>query len=117
MKTEEVAKFFVALAKFGTVAGNVYEDGKIGFSDLSELGRLIGAAQDLATVNYAEAIDEFTNWSAEEKKAVYDRFVAEFDLPQDEVELKVEKFAKIALDTFEVVKKVIDAVSGFKKKD
>ena len=94
---EESKTLMILLAKLANVAGKVLEDGKVGLDDAVHLYEIFKIIPSVQSVNFAGAFEELKSGidSAEYQKLL-SSLVIEFDIPQDEIEHKIEaSFAAI----------------------
>lgn len=90
------SKLVVGSAHLFNALGKVFEDGKIGWTDLLLLRKAADAVNDLVSVDYGETWTEWKDWDQAEQKALCDLFKEEFDLPQEGLEEIVEQVVCIA---------------------
>jgi hypothetical protein len=77
-------------AALGSVAGATMEDGKVDVKDLALLPRLIPVFPALLAIDFAQAIPEAKDLSESEALELVALYKAEFDIPQDDLEVKIE---------------------------
>jgi len=102
---KEAVSFGVAL---GNALGKSLEDGKVDYADLLTLWEPITKAPD-AFDGASKIIAEVEGLTQEQTEELVQFIKGEFDIPQDEIEIKVEAALNIVLG-------VMKFVSSFKKK-
>lgn len=105
---EESIDLVEVVADFGNVAGLSLEDGKLGVGDLVYIGKLSSAITKLVSIDFGLVLKEAGDYDASELKQIQDGFAARFDIPQDKLELVVEKGLKLAVKWQGVVVESID---------
>ena len=80
---------FVA-ASLGNIAGETMEDGKVDVKDLALIGKLIPVFPALLAIDFAAVIPEAKDLSEAEAIELVEHFKAQFDIPQDDLEVKIE---------------------------
>lgn len=94
---KELVRFVLHLAAGFVAAKN--NDGKIGFSDLPLFLPLIGEAGP-AFDGVEDIAIEWESASPDDRKKVLDELAAEFDLPDDVLERRIEHALKIGADLY-----------------
>lgn len=98
VETKEALGFILT---FGNAVGKSLEDGRMGITDLSHFVGLI-ATLPPAMNDAGKIPSELKDLDAAEKAELLDYAVEVFDLPQDGIEAKVEKYLKLAVDLGEL---------------
>jgi hypothetical protein len=80
---------FVA-ASLGNIAGETMEDGKVDAKDLALIGKLIPVFPALLAIDFAAVIPEAKDLSESEALELVEFFKAQFNIPQDDLEVKIE---------------------------
>jgi hypothetical protein len=80
---------FVA-ASLGNIAGESMADGKVDVKDLALIGKLIPVFPALLAIDFAAVIPEAKDLSEAEAMELVEYFKAEFNIPQDSLEVKIE---------------------------
>ena len=96
------------IADLGNVAGLSLEDGKIGIEDVFLLGRVSSAITKLVSIDFGLVLKEAGDYDAEELKLIQEGFVVRFDIPQDKVEVVVEKGLALAVKWQALIVESID---------
>jgi len=120
---ENIKKLIKGICAFGNAGGSILEDGKVSISDIGALKYLVGA-KDLLDVDVKALLEEFKDLDEQEKVVILSEIEAEFDIPQDEVEAKVEDAFALGLKAIDIyrvnedyVKEIIAFIKSFKKDD
>jgi hypothetical protein len=97
---KETTKALVLTAKMGTkVVEALTDDGRIDFSEGIDLGmtslKFIGVFKSIKEIK-----EELKGYNEEKKNALVSAFKTEFDLPDDEVEFKVETGLEFLLNLY-----------------
>jgi hypothetical protein len=80
------------ICELGNVAGKVLEDGKVTVSDAGALLSLTDDVMALKNINLSSLFADLkAAMSPEEFGATLAEVAAKFDIPQDEIEAKIEK--------------------------
>lgn len=90
MKIDNVKSVVAASASLATIAGRILADGKVDFTDLSQIPGLISALGGLGGIAYKEIVPEIQDLDAEEIQTLASVFAEAFDLADDTVEKRVE---------------------------
>ena len=77
-------------AALGSVAGATMEDGKVDVKDLALLPRLIPVFPALLAIDFAQVVPEAKDLSEAEALELVEHFKAEFNIPQEAIEYKIE---------------------------
>ena len=80
---------FVA-ASLGNIAGETMEDGKVDAKDLAMIGKLIPVFPALLAIDFKAVIPEAKDLSESEALELVEFFKAQFNIPQDDLEVKIE---------------------------
>jgi hypothetical protein len=99
-------------AALGSVAGATMEDGKVDVKDLALLPRLIPVFPDLLAIDFSQVVPEAKDLSEAEAAELVALYKAEFDIPQDDVEVKIETVLSLCVRLAGIVAELIAA---FKK--
>ena len=97
---EKTTKALVLFAKMGTkVVKALTDDGKIDFSEGIDLGmtslKFIGVFKSIKEIK-----EELKGYNEEKKNALVLAFKTEFDLPDDEIEFKIEVGLEFLLNLY-----------------
>jgi len=103
--------------ELGNVAGKSLEDGKIGLTDMTLATSLFDEVMGLTSVNWSDLPKEAKELDHEDMAIVSQAFAAKFDIPQDELETKVEAAIVLAMSAIKFASEVKDFVSSLKKKE
>jgi hypothetical protein len=105
------------LAKIGNAGGKVLENGKVGMEDIVVLPDVAMLFPVAAAVKWPEAVAEAKALTVEQADQCVAHFKEVFDIPQDNVEVKIEKIveaiekvAVLSLQIVDTVKVVIELV-------
>ena len=112
LNIDDLKKLVAAIGSLGSVAGEVFEDGKISLTDLVSIGKLGIALSQLALIDYEKVLPEVKNLSSAEIMELHAIFADKFDMPQDALEAKVEKIFLTSQKLFAVI---VEAIILFKK--
>jgi len=96
------------LAGIGNIAGKAYEDGKLSATDLPEA--LYGGAvlvPKLIEVDWTLLIPEAKDLSEEEQSELVSHYKTSFDIPQDDMEIKIEDIIEDINLGVQIVKRMI----------
>lgn len=99
----------------GNVVGMALEDGKISTNDFGLVFNLIDEVSALSSVDWSELKNEVMDFDPSEVKEIEEHFKAKFDIPQDEIEAKVENIVDVVIKFVEVGFDIYDVVKSFKK--
>lgn len=99
-------------AALGSVAGATMEDNKVDVKDLALLPRLIPVFPALLAIDFAQVVPEAKDLSEAEAAELVALYKAEFDIPQDDVEVKIETVLSLCVRLSGIVAELIAA---FKK--
>jgi hypothetical protein len=99
-------------AALGSVAGATMEDGKVDVKDLALLPRLIPVFPALLAIDFAQVVPEAKDLSEAEALELVALYKAEFDIPQDDVEVKIETVLSLCVRLSGIVAELI---ATFKK--
>lgn len=84
-------KVMFLVCEIGNVAGKVFEDGKITISDAGALLTLVDELKDLASIEWPKLSGELkASFTPEAYAATVAELVKKFDIPQDQLEAKIE---------------------------
>lgn len=108
---ENLKKCFDVLIEGGNVAGHAYEDKKITVADAGHLMMLLDELTALGSVDFAAVPKEAKDLDAAEVAALTEHLKTKFDIPQEDIEQKIEegvallaRLAKDAIDVYAYVK-------------
>ena len=105
MNVDNLIKVVEIGARLGTVAGKVFEDGKISASDLICLPEFVKIFSSLVEVQWNQIIPEAKDLSEDEAKKLVDAFISKFAIPQEN--------ARITIDTvLSVVARIVALILG-----
>ena len=110
---EELKKIVTIGSKLGNIGGKVLEDGKVNPADFVHVGDLVTMFPLLLSVHFDQAIPEAKDIQAGEADELIAHFKAEFDIPQDNLEVTIETVLDVVLT---VVNAILKLVNIFKKK-
>ena len=99
-------------AILGNIGGEAMVDGKVDVKDLALLGKLIPIFPALLAVDFKAVIPEVKDLSQAEAEELVEFFKLAFDLPQDNVEVKVETVLSICVKLSGLV---FELINLFKK--
>ena len=89
---EEVKKLFLAIIDLGNAAGSAFEDKKINLADIKDLMSMAHSFKEIAMdIDFKVAMPELNDLDASELEQLAILIEDNFDIPQDQVEDKVEK--------------------------
>ncbi len=78
-------------AKFASVMGEVLEDGKVNWADVTSVGDLFTALRDFSQIDYNQVIPQAKDLTEEEIHHLKLVFEQHFDLKNDTLEAAVEE--------------------------
>jgi hypothetical protein len=102
---------FVA-ASLGNIAGETMEDGKVDTKDIALIGKLIPVFPAILAIDFAAVIPEAKDLSESEALELVDLFKAQFNIPQDDLEVKIETVLSLCVRLSGIV---AELVALFKK--
>ena len=88
---ENLKKCFDVLIEGGNIAGKAFEDNVINVSDAGHLILLIDELTALGTVDFKLVPSEAKDLDADEVAELSEHLKTKFDIPQDELEQKIEE--------------------------
>ena len=103
------------IADLGNIGGKVWEDERIDENDLAQLLPLIPVIQKGAKINWKVVGAQFADLDPEESAAMISVLEKRFDIPQDAIEVKIEKGLKILVKIYDAVDEVIDYIKDWNK--
>lgn len=104
---EELKKIVTVASKIGNIAGKAFEDGKINASDLVLVTDLLQVFPLLLALNFGQVMPEAKDLQQSEVEELIAHFKAEFDLPQDSLEVTIETVLDIAITVEQAIVKLI----------
>lgn len=112
---EEIKK--AILSGFGllNVAGEVYEDKKVDLADLKSLPALGITLSELTKVDFKVVSAQFKDLDKAEIDDIHASVVEKFDIPQDEIEEKIELALGAVIELSQAVIKCVEVFKAFKK--
>lgn len=117
---ENTKKAIKALCAVGNAVGHIMEDGKISIRDIGAL-KYLKDAKDVVKIDFKELLKEYKDWDDQEKQMIASEMEKEFDIPQDQVEAKIEDGVRLVIDGLDIfsdnaefVKEMITFVKSFK---
>jgi len=98
------------VAGLGSIAGDIFQDGRPTIADIGSLVKLFPILQSLASVDYKKIADEVKDLDANELNQLQQALVKHFDLPSnlDRVEAQIEKVLEVCFKLSLLVKEVIE---------
>jgi hypothetical protein len=105
---ESLKKIIVLGSKLGNIAGKSMEDNKVNLADLVLLPGLVMVFPTMLEIDWSQAVPEAVDLSSEEAAELVACFCECFDIPQDDVEAKIENALK-------VVAKLVDCIQSLIK--
>ena len=99
-------------AALGSVAGATMADGKVDVKDLALLPRLIPVFPALLAIDFAQVVPEAKDLSEAEALELVEHYKQQFDIPQDDLEVKIETVLSLCVRLAGIVGELIAA---FKK--
>ncbi len=116
---EQVLGAISVLAKVGNIGGKVMENGKVGMEDIVVLPEVAMLFPVISAVKWSEVVAEAKVFTVEQADAAVAHFKAEFNIPQDAVEVKIETvieaLEKVAVLGFQIADAVKTMIALFKK--
>jgi hypothetical protein len=100
----------------GNAAGVVLKDGKIGLSDFGILIGLTGVVEHFALIDFQAVLPEIKDLKPEEYSDLVDFVQAEFDIPQESVELTIENLLEKSKVLVKAIGSVVSALASLKAK-
>ena len=88
---ENVRAFATAAAKTGTAAYGVFEDGKVDFTDLKYIPKVLSGIKGFTAVNYKEVLPELDDLSDDEKESLSAHFKTVFSIGGGSTEEIIEE--------------------------
>jgi hypothetical protein len=110
---EDLKKVISIGAKLGNLGGKVLEDNKVNAADFVHVGDLVTMFPLMLSVDFAMVMPEAKDIQAGEADEMIAHFKAEFDIPQDNLEVTIETVLDVALT---VVNAILKLVNIFSKK-
>ena len=103
---ENLKKCFDVMIESGNVAGKVYEDGKITVADVGHLMMVLDELTALGSVDFSLVPKEAKDIDAAEVAQLSEHLKTKFDIPQDQIEQKIEEgvglLARLVKDSVDV---------------
>lgn len=112
---ENIQKVGDFVADMANIVGDVFEDGAINAGDLDQLIPAGTAVLNLKGIKVSELGSELKDFSPEERESFIARLKERFDIPQDKIEMVVEKAISIINRQALVVEDAISLFQEFKK--
>ena len=109
---EQLKKIVSIAAVLSNVAGSSLADNKIDLSDMAYIGQLVMVFPLFAGADFTKVADEVKNFKVEDAEALVAQFKAEFNIPQEDTEVTIEKVLDIVV---RVTALMLDLIAVFKK--
>lgn len=113
MQYDDFKRLLDAIANSGEAVGEIFEDGKINWKDITSVDDVIGALSAFTGIDFNDLItNELPAIAKDEAKLEEFKayFKEEFDIPQDKIESAVET-------AMGVIVSLVSALMKFKKKN
>jgi hypothetical protein len=104
---ESLKAVVVVAATLGNVGGEVMQDGKIDSADFIIVGKLVPMFPALLKVEWAKVVPEVKDLTQAEADDLVAFFKAQFNIPQDAMETKIEHVLDVCVEVSKVVAKLI----------
>ena len=98
------------------VIGLSLEDGKISAKDFGLMFNLIDEFSAISGVDWDELKNEFNDFDQEDLEEVGEHFKQKFNIPQDDIEQKVEEIFLVIIKLVDAGIKIYSIVKSFKTK-
>jgi hypothetical protein len=95
------------MASLGTVGGKSMEDGKINVADLALLPSLVNVFPRMLLIDFSQVVPEAKDLTQAESEELVAHFKTEFDIPQDDIEVKIEGVLSICVKLSGLVSEAI----------
>jgi hypothetical protein len=103
--------------ELGNVTGKGLEDGKINLSDIPLIVTLFDDFGSLSSVNWTDLPKEIKELDAEERTMIEANLIEKFDIPQDELEAKIEQAMSLAFSAVTLALQIKDFIATLKKQE
>jgi len=94
-KIDQLKKCFDLLIEGGNVAGKVYEDNKITMSDTGHLMMMLDEVTAMSGVSLSVVVAQAKDIDSAEMADLGQHLKTKFDIPQDELEQKIEEGVEV----------------------
>jgi len=112
---EELKKAVLGSIGVGNVLGEVLSDGKVNLADLASAPALATAITSLSSVDYKLAFEQLKDLDKAELDDIHAAVVEKFNIPQDELEGKIELALGAVIELSQAVVKCVEVAKAFKK--
>jgi hypothetical protein len=103
---EDLLLLAAAVGSIGSIVGEIFEDGKVDWTDLDNAPAFFSTMQQIAEVDFSKVMPQAKDIDEKELDLVAAKFKEAFDLENDAVEAMVEK-------GLEYLQKGVEAVQFF----
>lgn len=103
--------------ELGNISGKALEDKKINISDIPLLVSLFDEFTSLSSVNWKDLPKEVSEIDPDEKNVIALHFADKLDIPQKDIEDKIEHSLSLALSAIALAIEIKDLVKSFKKQE
>lgn len=100
--------------KFGSHLGSAMADGKINLQDVPELLSAVAELKGLSGIDL-KSMPSLASLSPAEMEELVAAFKSSFDIPQDEIEAKIEGALSLGVKVAGLVEEVIEFAKSMKK--
>ena len=109
---EQLKKVVSIAAVLGNCAGSSLADGRIDLADMAQIGQLVMIFPLFAGLDFAKVADEVKEFNMADAEALVAQFKAEFNIPQENTEVTIEKVLDIVV---RVTALMLDLIAIFKR--
>lgn len=106
LPVNQLSKLVKSVGEIASLSWNIFEDGTVDFKDIDEIWKLLRAAQCLASLPLEELKLEWADLDDGEREYLVSEFKNSFDIPDDEIEIAIEKIIGIICETYSIILKV-----------
>ena len=108
---ENLSIFLAYVVDLGIAGDVIFEDGQVSVGDVGALWDMGKHMLSLGHIDFAQVFPEFEDITAEEMGHLVNMMKERFDLPDDQLEAKVEVFMDIGARIYLAIKDAITAVN------
>ena len=116
MKIENLKKVLAELVEAGNIAGEMASmKGVMWYKRLPSILKILDESMELLSVNWEDLPKEMAELDSEDEMELKNFFMEKFNIPQDQVEVKIESAFKLLVDSQVYIKALIEFAKSLKK--
>mgnify|MGYP001818563882 CR=1 FL=1 len=113
LNSMQISLLVSALAGMGTITGKAFADKKIDITDFPLVFPFLAEVQKLGQIKWNEIPSNFSEMTPEVAEELKNQFAAEFDIPQDELESKIEQGLALVIEQLKLIEREVELVQKF----